>query len=640
MTLLSSSLPESAHDEIRRLLHGPCDPSALSALTTLRKALADDPGPVYGPGRGALLLRRLRALAEALPPGAGLLDDPARLAAVHACAAVADPSLCLAGLVHHLLCLGSLTELSDAPGTLEPRLSALREGRAKGVYLITEAGQANSHLATGTRADFDPADGSFVLHTPEPGAAKFGSAGTWGVEQTGVVLARLFVQGADRGVFAFMVGLTDEQGPLPGVELSSPIALDALPLDYVQVRFHRVRVEAAHWLSDGARIGRDGTAFHDPAGSPEQRLQRTLRVGQGLWAAMPAVAAATSRRTAVQAVDYARRRPTQSRLAPGAPLLSYRSQQTVVLGALADAFALTCAADGALAVRAGGWPAAPPGRDGKEAMGEEATGKEATGREAMGFTPWAAVSRPLAAYKAVTVRTAARLTAECQHRCGFSGHLSVNRLAAYQGFHHAFDTAGGDSQLIFYDIGRSLVEQEPEPRPPQEEQQAPDAGSPHWWPALLRRHQDDLVRELRRRGGADASLDPFERWNPLLERAGLLGEARAALLMADDVTRVLGRIRDHDLVRALTPLAALHGVLSARRWSGSLLTLGTLDPAEAEALSGVTDRLCDAVMEQLPLLIEVFDDYGDIGTAPAPPAASDAGTALAATLTWTRGGTS
>ncbi|XQE79784.1 acyl-CoA dehydrogenase [Streptomyces microflavus] len=137
---------------------------------------------------------------------------------------------------------------------------------------------------------------------------------------------------------------------------------------------------------------------------------------------------------------------------------------------------------------------------------------------------------------------------------------------------------------------------------------------------------------MRRRGGADPASDPFERWNPLLEQAGLLGEVRATLLVADDVTRVLGRLRDQGLVRALTPLAALHGVLSARRWSGSLLALGTLEPADTAALSEATDRLCEAVMEQLPLLVEVFDEYGDRpGVAPAPPAA---------TLTWTLGSAS
>lgn len=633
--ILLASLPESARDEVRRLVDGLCDPPSLAALSTLRETLAADAdadagqfprnGPVHGPGRGGRLLRRLRAMSEALPPGAGILDDPARLAAVHAHAAVADPSLCLAGLVHHLLCLGSLTELSDDPRGLEPELSALREARAKAVYLITEAGQANSHLATGTQAVFDPADGTFVLHTPEPGAAKFGSAGTWGVPQTGVVLARALVGSADRGVFAFMVGLSDERGPLPGVEVSSPVLLDALPLDYVQVRFHHVRVPVAHWLADGARIDRDGT-FHDPAGSPEQRLQRTLRVGQGLWAAMPAVAAATSRRSAVQAIAYARERRTQSRLAPGARLLAYRSQQTAVLGALADAFALTCAADGARTVLAGATPDAAP-------RPEEA---------AMGFTPWAAVSRPLAAYKAVTVRTAARVAAECQHRSGFSGHLSMHRLAAYHGFHHAFDTAGGDSQLIFYDLGRALVEQESqqgteqgrgeEREQGQERRQVPDSASPHWWPTVLRHHRNALVRELVRLGGADGDREPFDRWNPLLERAGLLGEAEAALMVAEDVARVTGRIRDTDLSRALTPLAALHGVLAARRWYGSLLALGTLGPADVDALSPVVDRMCDAVMDHLPILLEILGEPD--GVAPNMDAA------LEMSLTWTLGGTS
>ncbi|CAO0830215.1 hypothetical protein SMICM17S_03089 [Streptomyces microflavus] len=370
----------------------------------------------------------------------------------------------------------------------------------------------------------------------------------------------------------------------------------------------------AHWLSDGARIGPDGTV-HDPADPPEQRLQRTLRVGQGLWAAMPAVAAATSRRTAVQAVGYARRRRTREQPRPRGAAAHVPHQQTVVLGALADAFALTCAADGALAVRTEGRSAAPPGPEG--------------GEEKMGFTPWAAVSQPLAAYKAVTVRTAARLTAECQHRCGFSGHLTANRLAAYQGFHHAFDTAGGDSQLIFYDIGRSLVESLDEREQRQEQLPTP--------PPLVARPPPPPSARSRTgvAGGAAGRIpasDPFERWNPLLEQAGLLGEVRATLLVADDVTRVLGRLRDQGLVRALTPLAALHGVLSARRLSGSLLALGTLEPADMAALSEATDRLCEAVMEQLPLLVEVFDEYGDRpGVAPAPPAAA---------LTWTLGSAS
>ncbi len=613
-----ASLSTAAREEVRRLLHGPCDSSFLSSL---HKALSADAwsDAARGDAPGDHLLRRLGWLGEILPAANRIFDDPARLSTVHAWAAVTDPSLCLAALVHHTLCLGSMVRLTDEPGErLKRRMEALRSGRVKGIYLITEAGQANSHLATRTRAVFDRDTGEFVLHTPDPQAAKFGSAGTLDVPQTAVVLARLVVDGEDRGVFAFVVDLTGDDGLLPGIEVSSPLGLGALPLDYVLVRFHHVRVPYADWLADGAGVGSDG-GFHDPAGSSGRRLQRTLRVGQGLWATMPAVAAATARQSAVQAVNYARQRRTQSSLAPGVPLLAYRTQQRAVLGALADAFALTCAAGGARAV----WtdslaaPMAPAGE----------------GAGAMGFTPWAAVSRPLAAYKAVAVRLAARVTADCQSRCGFSGYLDVNRLAAYHGFHHAFDAAGGDSQLVFYDIGRSLVE---EAATAGTVPQAPSVMSPHWWSATAHRHRHGLARHLSGRLRATDPSDPFDAWNPLLEDAGILGELYANALVAEDVARTVDGIRDPDLAQVLQPLAALHGVMAARRWSGSLLAHGTLRPADVQGLTDVADELCDTIVPHLPLLTEAFTHPEDIVAAPL--AATDYDTALRATLTWTRGG--
>ncbi|GAA3876383.1 hypothetical protein GCM10023084_31690 [Streptomyces lacrimifluminis] len=614
----SAPPPAAAHEALRQFVDGPCDPSFLSAL---HKALAADPG-AHGV-RSERLLRRLRALGEELPPARRLFEDPARLAALHAWTAVADPGLCMTALVHYLLCLGSMAQLSDDPAALETRMAALESGRTKGVYLITEVGQANSHLATATRAEFDPASGEFVLHTPDPGAVKFCGAGSRTVPQTGVVLARLYAGGVDRGVFAFVADITDEHGPLPGIEMSSGLELGALPLDYVHLRFHTVRLPFAHWLGDGARIDGDGT-FHDPAGSPDRRLQRTLRVGQGLWATMPAVAAATCRQSAVQAVNYARQRRTQGRLAPGAPLLGYRSQQRAVLGALADAFALTCAARRT----SGMWADALKASDAPRAD------------TAMGLSPWAAVSAPLAAYKALAVRTAARVAADCQRHCGFSGHLDINGLAGYHGFHHAFDTAGGDSQLILYDVGRTLVEQYvPAQAQAQAAPGAPSPDSPLWWPALARRHEHLLTEHLRRLHDlrAQEAADPFDLWNPLLEDAGLLGELHATRLMADDVAHTLARTTDPALTRAIAPLAALHGVTTARRWAGSLLTRGALRPADVDALTAAADRLCDEILPHLPLLTEAFAFPDDIVAAPL--AAADVNAATDAGLTWTPGGT-
>jgi acyl-CoA oxidase len=321
-----------------------------------------------------------------------------------------------------------------------------------------------------------------VLDTPDPGAAKFGSTGPSGGAQIAVVLARLIVRGTDCGVFAFAVDLTDERGaPLPGVEMSSALKTGTLPLDHAQVRFNRLRLPAERWLSDSARIDEYGT-FHDPLGTPQRRLQRTLCVGQSLWGTLPSAAAAVSRQSALLALRYARHRPTQGRLAPGVPLLEYRTQQHAVLGAFADAFALTCAAGRAREL----W-ATSMRQEAQDAAGDSAAG------DAMSFGPWAAVSRPLAAYKAHAVRTAARVIADCQDHCGFSGHLDVNRLPGYHGFFRAFEAAGGDCKLILFDLGRALAAEEHSATV----ELPGEAGGVDWWAAVCRAREQALAQELK-----------------------------------------------------------------------------------------------------------------------------------------------
>lgn len=606
------ALAPNARAELARLIHGPCEPAFLDSL---RDLLAPEPVPTGpdAPRRGVRIAQRLRRLGEGLPPIGHLYEDPARLTTLHAWIVVAEPALCLAACVHYLLCLGSIVQLAPEPEELKESVEALQSGRARGAYMITEVGQANSHLSVRTRASFDPVRREFVLRTPDSAAAKFAGVGTRGVAQTAVVLARLFVAESDCGVFAFVVDISDADGPLPGIEISGPVELSAIPLDYARIRFQGVRLPYQRWLRDSARISDEGV-FHDPLGSADGRLQRTLCVGQGLWATMPSVAAAAARQSAVLALNYARRRRTQGRLAPGAMLLEYRTQQHAVLGALADAFALTCAADSARTLWAGSRAprATPPGEPPETGMA---------------FGPWAAVSRPLAGYKAWSVREAARVIGHCQRHCGFSGHLDDNRLAAYQGFFHAFDTAGGDSQLILYDLGRALVDDAgsgPDAPAPGRAPRSPDA--PGWWPGVIRTHQQALTDRLRRARdhGQGRAATEFEVWNPLLGRAGELAEAYTERLAADDVTAAVDGLRDGRLRVPLLLLGQLHGVLAARRWAASLLTAGTLRPAEVAGLAGAVDALCDALLPYLPLLADWFSYPAELVQAPMTAADDEA----------------
>jgi acyl-CoA oxidase len=300
-------------------------------------------------------------------------------------------------------------------------------------------------------------------------------------------------------------------------------------------------------------------------------------------------------------VRYARERPTQALLAPGAPLLAYRSQQRALIGAMADAYALSCAAAHA--------------RDLLQALLDAPASTSGQAEATMGFAPWTAVSRDLSAYKAHAVRAAERVVAECQRRCGYAGLVDANRLSGYRGFQHAFDPAGGDSQLILYDLGQALVReaQETEDGGAEASHPAPpyDVTDRHWWPAVLRAHESSLARRLATVLRARRHLDAFEAWNPLLDLAGELGEIHAARLAAEDVPwareRFLGDLSS-PLRSVLDDLAALSVLRALQRWSGPLLSQGTLSPHDLDDIAVVTetDRLCERILPHLSKLDELF----------------------------------
>ncbi len=610
--------------ELHDLING-TSPDPLRGRLRAALTATGEPPPADSEERAHRIHRRLRRLADTLPPAAELLSDPRRLALLSECVAVADPPLYMATLSHYALCLGSVLALTDDPARLGSQWEALASARAKGVFMVTEIGDASSHLGIRTTAQFDPRTREFRLGTPDAGAAKFSSVGSSRMPQTAVVCARVLAGGADRGVFSFVVDLTDEHGPLPGVEISRSIELPALPMDYALVRFHGVRLRHEQWLRDGARID-DAGAFHDPLGSADARLQRTLCVGQVLWATLPSAMAAMARECAVQALRFSAHRRAHGRLAPGASVLTYRNQQHALLGCLAESFALTCAGRTAREI----WT-----RSRAVAARRTATGGRADG---MAFAPWTAVDRPLAVLKALTVRGTARVAAECQHRCGVAGFLQPNLLAGYHGFAHAFDSAGGDSQLILLDAGRALAaegahhERYTAGRGAAAPAPAVPADHPAWWPAVTRAQEARLAGELHRtlERRTQAGLAGLELWNPLLDAARELGEAYGSRLVAESLAGALAAVDDPGLLAALRPLAALYGAVEARRLAGRLQATGVLSAAAVRALPAVLDGLCDRLLPHLPLLEEAMSAAH--GAPPVPLGADDYAAALTESL--------
>ncbi|MFJ2805967.1 hypothetical protein [Kitasatospora sp. NPDC087271] len=545
--------------------------------------------------------RRLARLAASLPPAVEVVADAELLAALSEATALADPSLYQTFLSHYTLCVGSLVLLGGKAADPD---GALAHARTKGSFLVTEIGDAGSHLGIRTEARFDPARRAFTLHTPDHRAAKFSSVAAFGLPQQAVVCARLLTGARDGGVFSFLVDITGADGrPAPGVSVSGPLPVGALPLPYGLVRFHGARIPYDRWLADGAGIDATGV-LHDPQPSADARLQRTLSCGQGLWATLPSAMAGLAGRSAAMAWRFSAGRRSHGRLAPGRPVLEYRTQQHAVVGALAAAFSLRCTARAALSTWAGLRAAKPSDGPGT----------------AMTFSPWAAVDRSLALHKAHSTRAVAELVDSLQHRCGVSGLFDHNRLPGYLGFARAFDNAGGDNTLILLDAGRALAEERVRPDrrragpgrfPADPGPSSADPTDAAWWPAVVTALQDRLADDLAAAASArtealHGSLQrDLELWNPLLEDALELGDVQARRLAAE--AAVEGTAAHGWPVPQAADLAALDGLRQARRLAGPLLATGVLTPSAVRALPAAMDALCDRLRQALPDIVAALD---------------------------------
>ncbi|KAI0172634.1 hypothetical protein GGR52DRAFT_416136 [Hypoxylon sp. FL1284] len=136
--------------------------------------------------------------------------------------------------------------LSERPDLL-PLLQASERFDACGEFLLTELGHGLDVRNLETTATHQ-ADGSFVLHTPNPRAAKTmpPSSPHCGMARTAVVFARLMVAGKDYGVRPFIVPLNDASGAMcRGVACRLfPARPGAKAIDHASTSFRHVPLPA------------------------------------------------------------------------------------------------------------------------------------------------------------------------------------------------------------------------------------------------------------------------------------------------------------------------------------------------------------------------------------------------------------
>jgi acyl-CoA oxidase len=532
--------------------------------------------------RAALAYERLREVNAVIGSSEDLARDPRMLASLHEWAAIVDGGggLCSLVSIHYNLFLGSLL---DHGGTAGRDLSDFTSMRRTGTFLCTELDHGNDASALGTVADYDVITDSFTLHTPTAGAQKFmPNTSPIGGPKSGVVAARLRVEGRDEGVFLFLVPLSDEDGVRPGVNVRPLPYRPGAPMDHCLTSFDHVRLDRSALLeAEHGRLDEDGKLTSSLGNRRKRFLHSIGRVTTGKLC-MSGAAIGASRAALTIAVRYSQHRHISgAKAGERVPLQAHRSHHGRLLGPLVNSYAMTFAH------------------------------REAVTRWCEASTPEerVEVEREVAVLKGWITWQARTVTTECRERCGAQALFSANGLADFPQYTEGTITAEGDNLVVWLKAASELLF-------------GTDAGSPEVSDVPLaersltdRRFLRGLLADAERmwRARASAGLrkgpagDPLGRWNSASFAALRMVSVHATVRAADAFSRAIDRA-EGPAVRDLLENACLLFLLQQLgEHTGDLLAEGRLTAAHALALPDAVETLTAELAPRMTTLVDAFD---------------------------------
>ncbi|TCD63375.1 hypothetical protein EIP91_005606 [Steccherinum ochraceum] len=229
------------------------------------------------------------------------------------------------------LFIGSLAPLVRKHPYLKAVVDDALSGRIFGNLLLSEVGHGLDMLNLETTAT--KVDGGFVLHTPNSAATKFmpPTAPIDGIPKVAIVMARVLVDGENRGIHPFFVQTSDNRGMCSGISSAClPQRSGGSPLDYAMTTFDHVQLPETSFL---------GSSLEKPANEQMLLQSYVWRIPIGTALASIYVSHA-AKFVACVGADYSLRRHIQGRGAERVPIIVFRTQQLPVLYATAVAHVL------------------------------------------------------------------------------------------------------------------------------------------------------------------------------------------------------------------------------------------------------------------------------------------------------------
>ncbi|MFD9504241.1 acyl-CoA dehydrogenase [Streptomyces sp. NPDC060035] len=560
--------------------------------------------PFRRPGGGTpderlrLAYDRLRILNRSLDSGARLAADPRALAALHEWLGPVDPALTTVAGIHYSLFLGSL--LDHDAGT-DRDLSDYLGMRRIGTFLCTEVVHGNDAASLETTAAYDRERDGFVLHTPHAGAQKFmPNTSPAGGPKTGLVAARLLVDGTEHGVRLFLVPLTDDAQALPGVRIRRLPARMGSPVDHCLTSFDRLFVGRDALLGDRRGIGGDCVLSSTPADRRRRFLTSIGRVTPGRIS-MSASAVGSARATLAVAVRYGGHRLISGARGTGRiPVSAHRTHHGPLASAMATVFAMSLLHRRAL----DRW---------ERCTDEDRAEAERLVAVAKGWITWKS--------RAVIV--------ECRERCGAQALLENNGMTELVTGVEGAITAEGDNLAVHAKAAADMLfAAGPAPGDTSPDRagntSADGAGNtpvdrtpgeladPRFLGRLLAAVEEIWFTRARKGALRAPHGDALARWNAA-SGAALRGvEAHAYRQAAEGYAEALATLPEGAARERLAELERLFALEWVARNSGDLLVAGLLTAEQVDELPEATEELIAAVAAHAPELVESFALPGEL----------------------------
>lgn len=469
-----------------------------------------------------------------------------------------------------------------------------------GCFALTELGHGSNARGIGTRADYDPAAETFIIHTPNEEAQKYWIGGAYRSARWTAAFAQLYIDGECKGIHPFVVRIRNDDGsPVPGVTVDDcghKCGLNGV--DNGRIWFEHVRVPREQLLCRVSQVSKNGV-YTSLYKSADERFGRSLASLTGGRISIASGGLNQAKIALTIAIRYASQRRAFG--PPGGEevcLMDYQSHQVRLLAPLATTYVMQFV----LNELKKKWHAQRLGRE----LHEWSSG-----------------------FKALMTWHMADTLQEAREACGGQGYKSENRIGPNKAEHDIALTFEGDNRILLQAVAKSVLPQfvrgvranghfkghfaylNQRKALQHANVDAMDVRSALFAQTVMRRREAAIFLRLARELEAKqkSGVPAFDAWNDSAALVESAARAHTELLITETFNSVLDDLRQSGHTEIAEILSLCGALYVARRidLQPDFLRLRVLSPLVADR---VHEAVLDIAKELRPHALHLVNAFG------------------------------